>query len=87
MTACTFLLCLYSEILQKDFLRKNVKEVLSVNIILSVILDGIGLESTFWALKYSFGVIVKINKFIVYVYYSLHIKNAYCIWDVRVSSC
>ena len=39
-----------------------------VNIILSLIPDGIGLESTFWALKYTFRVIVNLNKFILNVY-------------------
>ena len=38
--------------------------------------DGIMLESTFWALKYTFRVIVNFNKFFVYVYYTAGMRTA-----------
>ena len=40
-------------------------------------LDVIGLKSTFWALKYTFCVIVNLNKFIVYVYYTSGMRTAF----------
>ena len=39
--------------------------------------DGIGEESTFWALKYTFCVFVNFNKFIVYVYYTSRMRTAF----------
>ena len=51
-----------------------------VNIILYLIPDGIGLESTFWALKYTLCVIVNLNKLIVYVYYTSGLRTAFGVY-------
>ena len=48
-----------------------------VNIILSLFRDGFELKSTVWALKYTFCVIVNLNKFSVYVYYTSGMRTAF----------
>ena len=48
-----------------------------VNIIISLIPDGIGLKSTFWALKYTLCFIVNLKKFSVYVYCTSGMRTAF----------